>query len=250
MANKKITKQSKPSEEIIVEEVQQEDKKLSNKKSKKEKVSEPKKKEPEPEEELEEEEDEVLEEEEDELRVSESENPDGLVDSSKKKRFTPTKETILASFDEMISLIETEVNSLRENQNKNKGVKFLRSLNKRLKTLKNHSNRVIKQKNPSTRKNSNNNSGFLKPVKISNDMAKFTGWDPLELKSRVDVTKFICAYVKEHNLQNPEDRRQILADAKLTKLLKYDLKKENEPLTYFRVQSCLKNHFPKAVPAN
>jgi chromatin remodeling complex protein RSC6 len=77
-------------------------------------------------------------------------------------------------------------------------------------------------------------------------MAKFTGWDPTELKSRVDVTKFICAYVKDHNLQNPEDRRQILADPKLTKLLKYDVKKEGNPLTYFRIQTSLKNHFPKS----
>ena len=168
----------------------------------------------------------------------------------KKKRTVPTKESIIDSMKDIISLVDTEISSLRESQTKTKGIKFLRTLNKKLKIVTNQANRVMKTRSSVKKTSTNTNSGFLKPVQISGEMAKFTGWDPLELKSRVDVTKFICAYVKEHNLQNPEDRRQILADAKLTKLLKYDLKKENEPLTYFRVQSCLKNHFPKAVPAN
>jgi chromatin remodeling complex protein RSC6 len=254
MANKKFTKQSKPSEEIIVEDVQQEDKKVSSKKSKKEVVSESdkksiKKKEPEPVQQEIVDDEEMLEEEEDDVS-GEGQTPDGVEDSSGKKRFTPTKDSILSSFDEIISLIEAEVLSLRETQNKNKGVKFLRSLNKRLKTLKNHSSRVIKQKNPSTRKASNNNSGFLKPVKISNDMAKFTGWDPSELKSRVDVTKYLCKYIRDNKLQDPKDKRNIIMDNKLSKLLNYDTKKnDGKPLTYYRIQTCIKPHFIKAETA-
>jgi upstream activation factor subunit UAF30 len=167
-----------------------------------------------------------------------------------KKRVPPTKDSILASFDEMINMVESEITSIRENNTKTKGVKFLRTLNKKLKTLKNQSSRVIKQRNSSTRKNSNNNnSGFLKPVKISNEMAKFTGWNSSDLKSRVDVTKYICNYIKENNLQNPTDKRQIIADSKLSKLLNYDPKKANEPLTYYRIQSYIKPHFLKAETA-
>jgi chromatin remodeling complex protein RSC6 len=179
--------------------------------------------------------------------VETAETSDDLVDSSDpKKRVPPTKESILASFDEIISMVETEITSIRENNTKTKGVKFLRTLNKRLKTLRNQSSRVIKQRNSSTRKATNNtNSGFLKPVKISNEMAKFTGWNANELKSRVDVTKYICNYIKENNLQNPTDKRQILADNKLSKLLNYDPKKANEPLTYYRIQSYIKPHFLK-----
>ena len=76
-------------------------------------------------------------------------------------------------------------------------------------------------------------------------MAKFTGWNATELKSRVDVTKYLCNYIKEHNLQNPEDKRQIIPDAKLAKLIKYDSKKENEPLRYYSLQRFLKPHFLK-----
>ena len=91
------------------------------------------------------------------------------------------------------------------------------------------------------KKRSNVNSGFLKQVAISKEMAKFIGCSSSELKSRVDVTKHICAYIKENNLQNPKDKREILPDAKLKKLLRVE--KGDAPLTYYRVQSKLKPHF-------
>jgi chromatin remodeling complex protein RSC6 len=247
MANKKSQKVSTtatPVEETVQETVVQEkvskkksvsnsDETMQKKKSKKEKVVK----------------EEVVEEEVVEEEVVEQEVVDHVVDeqTDSKKRVVPTKETILSSFDEIISMVEGEIVSLRENQTKTKGIKFLRTLNKKLKVLKNQSTRVIKQRNPSLRKNvNNNNSGFLKPVKISNEMAKFTGWNSNELRSRVDVTKYLCNYIRENNLQNPKDRRQIIADAKLSKLLNYDSKKENgEPLTYYRIQSYIKPHFIK-----
>jgi len=180
--------------------------------------------------------------EDDEHVVEDDEDEDG----SSKKRVPPSRDTIMQSFEDIIGSIESEIESLREGDNKTKGIKFLRTLNKKLKILKNHSGRIIKNKKTTVRKTtSNNNSGFLKPVQISKEMAKFTGWDSEQLRSRVDVTKFLCNYIKENSLQNPTDRRQILADAKLSKLLKYDVKKEGAPLTYFRVQTCLKNHFVK-----
>ena len=180
---------------------------------------------------------------------------DGVVDSTEEsstdKRKLPTRDSVIQSFDDLIKSIETEMETLREGDStKNKGIKFLRTLNKRIKILKNQSSRIIKQKRVSTKKSTNNNSGFLKPVKISTEMAKFTGWDKDELRSRVDVTKFLCQYIRENNLQNPKDKRQILADSKLQKLLKYDPKKESDPLTYFKLQSSLKPHFVKTeLPA-
>ena len=162
--------------------------------------------------------------------------------TSEKKRRVPTRDSVLESFDELITIVDVEIARLRESPQKTKGVKFLRSVNKHLKTLRSQSTRVMKQRQRSNRQN-NNNSGFLKPVQISKEMAKFTGWDTSELRSRVDVTKFICNYIKENNLQNPADRRQIVADNKLAKLLDYDSKKADEPLTYYRIQSYMKKHF-------
>lgn len=164
---------------------------------------------------------------------------------STSKKTAHTKDSILKMFDDILGLIENEISTLRNSENKIKGIKFLRQLSKNIRILKNASGRVIKNKKGTVvqKKTVNTNSGFLKPVKISKEMAKFTGWNVDELKSRVDVTKYLCNYIKEKNLQNPTDRRQIIADAKLAKLLDYDTKKNTQPLTYFLIQSHLKKHF-------
>jgi len=163
----------------------------------------------------------------------------------KKKRVAPTRDSVIATFDELIESIEKEIEVLRDSSNKTKGVKFLRTLNKRLKGLKSQSSRIISKRNPTQRKVSNTTSGFLKPVPISKEIAKFAGWASSEKKSRVEVTKYLCNYIREHKLQNDKDKRQIRPDPKLAKLLNYDEKTSTEPLTYFRLQSLLKNHFPK-----
>lgn len=177
-----------------------------------------------------------------EPEVSDVEVPVEESSTEKKKRHVPTKETIIADFDELVSIVQGEIDRLRESSGKQKGVKFLRSLNKHIKVLRGHSVRVMKQKTKTNRKN-NTNSGFLKPVQLSKEMAKFTGWDQSELRSRVDVTKYICNYIRENNLQNPDDRRQIIADKKLANLLQYDSKSDDKPLTYYRIQTYMKNHF-------
>jgi chromatin remodeling complex protein RSC6 len=101
---------------------------------------------------------------------------------------------------------------------------------------------VLKGKTKSTR-TKNTLSGFRKPAKISSEMALFTKWDPSKLYSRVDVTKFLCNYIKEHQLQNPQDRRQILCDEHLASLLKYDGAKRSTPLTYPGLQQHIQHHF-------
>lgn len=169
-----------------------------------------------------------------------------LAETSNKSRRAPTKESVLEGFDELVVFIEDEISRLRDSPSKSKGIKFLRSLCKSVKSLRSKSTRVMKKKQKSSRA-TNTNSGFLKPVQISKDMAKFTGWDSTELKSRVDVTKYICKYIRENNLQNPSDRRQILADKKLSKLLDYNADKDDKPLTYYRIQTYMKKHFTEPV---
>jgi upstream activation factor subunit UAF30 len=178
---------------------------------------------------------------EDEVDVSDVDSPSSQ-DDVKKKRRVPTKDSVNEGFDELVSSIDEEIQRLRESSGKAKGVKFLRSFGKKVKTLHSHTARLMKQKVKTNRKN-NTNSGFLKPVQLSKEMAKFTGWDHNELKSRVDVTKYICNYIRENKLQNPEDRRQILADKKLSKLLDYSADDDKKPLTYYRIQTYMKKHF-------
>ena len=84
-------------------------------------------------------------------------------------------------------------------------------------------------------------SGFAKPSKISDEMCVFMKIPTGTEKSRTDVTRFINAYVKENNLYNPVNRRIILPDAQLKKILKVT---ENDEVTFFKLQRLISSHFP------
>jgi len=88
-------------------------------------------------------------------------------------------------------------------------------------------------------------SGFAKPTAISSDLRKFLDVPDDTLLARTDVTKRITTYIKEQDLQNPDNRREIFPDEKLRKLI--DIPKEyDNKLTYFNLQRCIKHHFPKS----
>jgi upstream activation factor subunit UAF30 len=87
-------------------------------------------------------------------------------------------------------------------------------------------------------------SGFVKPTLISNELAGFLGKPEGTEMARTEVTREINAYIREHKLQDKENGRKIIADKKLTGLLK--LKKGDE-LTYFNLQKYMSPHFAKAT---
>ena len=91
------------------------------------------------------------------------------------------------------------------------------------------------------------NNGFSKPVDISPELIKFLGLEKGQKLARTEVTKGITKYIKEHELQDKNDKRIILADTKLKKLLSGGEKKltSDVPLTYFNLQTYLKHHYPK-----
>lgn len=171
----------------------------------------------------------------------------------KKERRTVTKETLHVDFEALLSKINSEVDRLRESKPKAKGSKFLKTLNKDIKQLHNDVLRVTKFKRNGERKTSSS-SGFLKPVNISSELAKFTSWDANKAYSRTQVTKFICNYIKTKKLYDEKDKRNIICDAALKNLLKYDPANPPKdetgkavPLTYFRLQQYLKSHFKTAA---
>jgi len=175
--------------------------------------------------------------------------------SEKKERRVVTKETLHGDFEALLSKINAEVDRLRETKPKAKGSKFLKTLNKDIKQLHNDVLRVTKFKRNGDRKTSSS-SGFLKPVNISSELAKFTSWDANKAYSRTQVTKFICNYIKTKKLYDEKDKRNIICDAALKNLLKYDPANPPKdeagkavPLTYFRLQQYLKSHF-KTVAGN
>jgi upstream activation factor subunit UAF30 len=85
-------------------------------------------------------------------------------------------------------------------------------------------------------------SGFAKPSAISNDLCVFLGEKNGTFMSRTDVTKRITSYIREQKLQNPANRKEIVPDMKLKKLLNPTA---GDVVTYFNLQTYMKGHFLK-----
>jgi chromatin remodeling complex protein RSC6 len=116
------------------------------------------------------------------------------------------------------------------------------------KTLEKSVTRELKnaQKASSKKRRNNGNrkpSGFIKPTRISDELAAFLGKTVGTEMARTEVSKEINAYITNNGLQDKSNGRKINPDAKLTQLLK--LNKEDE-LTYFNLQRYMKHHFIKA----
>jgi chromatin remodeling complex protein RSC6 len=89
-------------------------------------------------------------------------------------------------------------------------------------------------------------SGFVKPTKISDELATFLGKSVGSEMARTEVSKEINNYIRSKQLQDKENGRKIHPDAPLTKLLNIG---KGEELTYFNLQRYMKHHFVKAVTA-
>ncbi len=59
------------------------------------------------------------------------------------------------------------------------------------------------------------NAAFMKPMKISDDLAEVVGSKPIP---RTEVTKKLWIYIKKNKLQDKKDRRNINADDNLKKI--------------------------------
>lgn len=82
------------------------------------------------------------------------------------------------------------------------------------KTKKKTTARKAKKKTKSKKKRKPN-AAFMKPLTPSASLAAVVGSKPLP---RTQVVKKLWVYIKKHNLQDPKNRRNIKADAKLKKV--------------------------------
>lgn len=77
------------------------------------------------------------------------------------------------------------------------------------------------------------NPALMKPVQPSSELAEIVGSQPLP---RSEITKKVWDHIKKHNLQNPSNKREILADEKLERV--FGTKK----LTMFEMTKAINKH--------
>jgi hypothetical protein len=143
-----------------------------------------------------------------------------------------------APVDNVLSNIIDKVNSLSA---------YIKDIQANLKVLSKEYDKQQKiiEKAQKKRQNAKNSpSGFAKPNKISDELCDFIGVPHGTEKSRTDITRLINAYVKEHNLNKPENKRFILPDTKLKKILNVG---DSEEINYFILQKLISHHFPASA---
>ena len=87
-------------------------------------------------------------------------------------------------------------------------------------------------------------NAFLKPRGLSTELCSFMKLPAGSQRSQTEVTKFVSNYVKENSCFDPSNKRRIIPDGVLSRLLKV---KDTDTVTYLNLQSFLKVHFLKTA---
>lgn len=154
------------------------------------------------------------------------------------KEITPS--SFQNDLQELFVLLNTEIDKQQKKMVPSPGIRALKSARMRVVKLQKHFPKVAKR--PRTKRvNAGISSGIMKPNPITEELAKFLGV-PLDTKlSRVEIQGALAVYCRvkdknkksyvrwgylnpegERNLQDPKDRKFIIPDKKLSKLLRYD----------------------------
>lgn len=163
--------------------------------------------------------------------------------------------------DRQIRLIEDTIKLFR-NQ-----VSELKRTRKEIVNLEKENDKLAKKKAKKAN-TGNRKGGFTQPTEVNDELADFLGIERGSALPRSRVTSLIKDYVHQHQLLNPDNKREFrlndTAESKaLEALFNPDIiyrtdngtvmvraateGKEDSPLGYFNLQSCIKHQFGKTV---
>ena len=171
------------------------------------------------------------------MSKNKSQKMSNVVAEKKSKEKKKVKDTTISDeVKEIFSPITDNISSIKLQ---------LTALSSQIKGVERQIVKKMKQLDKELKKKSKGNkqpSGFAMPSKISPELCKFMEIPEGSEMARTEVTRVLTAYIRENKLQDPANGRRILADNKLSKLLK--LSKSDE-LTYFNLQKHMSPHFAK-----
>ena len=134
----------------------------------------------------------------------------------------------LATFRQSITALQTQIRGLEK------------CVRKEMKTLKKEAS---KNRNKGNRKP----SGFAKPSRVSDELCVFMNKEKGTEIARTEVTQFLIKYINDNSLQYAENKKVIIPDATLKKLLDV---KDGEEVTYFNLQGLMNKHFIKSTSSS
>ena len=119
------------------------------------------------------------------------------------------------------------------------------ALEKKAKKLTHAIELVVRKemKNVAKNKKERKPCGFAVSTKVTPEMSDFMGRPHGELISRIEITKYLNKYIKEQNLEHPDNKQIIVPDDKLWIILGDDAR--NDRITHFTIQKYLNKHFVK-----
>jgi chromatin remodeling complex protein RSC6 len=157
-----------------------------------------------------------------------------VVDATVKSGPTDALKMMLVTLNEQSASIKSLTNTVRSVLKEHE--KTLKELDK----LRTKKVRGVK----TTRSADAQPSGITKPVAISEELAKFLGYEPGTLVPRNKVTMGVSTFVKTHELYDPENKQRFLLDERpAAKQLRELLGNPSETVTYFNLQRYLKHHY-------
>ena len=139
---------------------------------------------------------------------------------------------VVEQFDGILSTLTTfrsQITSLQQQ---------IRGLEKVVQKELNSARKELEKKK--RKKASRKPSGFAKPSPISAELSVFMSKEQGVEVARTEVTQYIIKYIKDNNLQNPDNKKIIIPDSTLKNLLKVN---EKDEVTYFNLQKYMNIHF-------
>lgn len=151
---------------------------------------------------------------------------------------------VSTSTNEELNKDQNEVNfkdlMLNLNEQINLQYSNIRLLKNQMKELQKLHKTELKNAIKNTKKNRKKNlkSGFNKPLPVPEKLQNFFSLEEGMLLARTEVTKRIYAYIKENNLQDPNDKRTINPNDELKDLFSLE---DGQEVSFYNIQTFIKN---------
>jgi chromatin remodeling complex protein RSC6 len=152
----------------------------------------------------------------------------------------PMDVSVAAKFETTLAAINDALNNIKAVQTQVKQmakdfVKIVKAASKKTRRANAAAGEGGVKKNP---------SGFAKPTALSPELCAFLDLPLGTELARTDVTRRLTKYIKDNELQDEADKRNIRPDEKLDTILTIP---DGKQLTFFNLQSFIKHNFIKAT---